>query len=171
MREALVSLANANLLRLGRGGIVIPELNAMTMLKLLELREPIERLCIQKALERQTENDRDSFMALHIRLRDTPNCDRPAFMAVLWDVHRAIATASQNEFIHTALRTTQGLSRRYWGHFADAKDQELAKAIYLALLEAMLAKDADAALGESQNLIRHLRELTLGSMQKLAGQK
>ena len=143
----------------------------MTMLKLLELREPIERLCIQKALERQTENDRDSFMALHIRLRDTPNCDRPAFMAVLWDVHRAIATASQNEFIHTALRTTQGLSRRYWGHFADAKDQELAKAIYLALLEAMLAKDADAALGESQNLIRHLRELTLGSMQKLAGQK
>ena len=48
VREALVSLANANLLRIGRGGIIIPELNAMTMLKLLELREPLEQLCIQK---------------------------------------------------------------------------------------------------------------------------
>jgi DNA-binding GntR family transcriptional regulator len=169
VREALVSLANANLLRLGRGGVVIPELNAMTMLKLLELREPIERLCIQKAVDRQTEDDREAFKELQSRLKQIPNDDRPAFMAVLWDTHKAVATASQNEFIHTALRTTQGLSRRYWGHFAGSSDQELAKAIYLSLLEAMLARDANAALGQSQRLTGYLREFTLESMQKLAG--
>lgn len=112
VREALVSLANANLLRLGRGGVVIPELNAMTMLKLLELREHIERLCIQKAVDRQTEEDHQAFKELHSRFKDIPNDDRAGFMAVLWDIHIAVATASQNEFIDSALRTTQGLSRR-----------------------------------------------------------
>ena len=63
------------------------------------------------------------------------------------------------------------LANRSICHFADAKDQELAKAIYLSLLEAMLAKDTGAALGESQRLTCHLRELTLEPMQKLAGQK
>ena len=149
VREALVSLANANLLRLGRGGVVIPELNAMTMLKLLELREPIEQLCIQKAVDRQLEADREVFKDLHNRLANIPDNDRFSFMAVLWDIHKAVASASQNEFIHSALRTTQGLSRRYWGHFADAKDQQLAKTIYLSLLKAILVKDADAALGQS----------------------
>ena len=168
VREALVSLANANLLRLGRGGVVIPELNAMTMLKLLELREPIERLCIQKAVNRQTEEDHEAFKKLHSRLKDIPNDDRAGFMAVLWDIHNAVATASQNEFIDSALRTTQGLSRRSWGHFADEDDQKHAQAIYLSLLDAILAKDAEDAVGQSGRLTGYLRDLTLTSMKKLA---
>lgn len=168
VREALVSLANANLLRLGRGGVVIPELNAMTMLKLLELREPIERLCIQKAVNRQTEEDHEAFKKLHSRLKDIPNDDRAGFMAVLWDIHNAVATASQNEFIDSALRTTQGLSRRYWGHFADEDDQKHAQVIYLSLLDAILAKDAEDAVGQSGRLTGYLRDLTLTSMKKLA---
>ena len=168
VREALVSLANANLLRLGRGGVVIPELNAMTMLKLLELREPIERLCIQKAVNRQTEEDHEAFKKLHSRLKDIPNDDRAGFMAVLWDIHNAVATASQNEFIDSALRTIQGLSRRYWGHFADEDDQKHAQAIYLSLLDAILAKDAEDAVGQSGRLTGYLRDLTLTSMKKLA---
>lgn len=171
VREALVSLANANLLRIGRGGIIIPELNAMTMLKLLELREPLEQLCIQKALERQNDDDCKTFELLCGRLKDVPNSDRASFMTVLWDIHIAIAKASKNEFIRSALRTTQGLSRRYWGQFADAKDQQTAKAIYVSLLDAIINKDVGTALSEAHNLACHLKEITLNSLQTLAPQK
>ncbi len=168
VREALVSLANANLLRLGRGGVIIPEINALTMLKLLELREPIERLCIQKAVDRHKEADLEVFKNLYERLRDIPNGDRPTFMSVLWEIHRAIANASQNEFIHSALRTTQGLSRRYWGHFASSTDQELAKEIYISLLDAIIIKDTEKALSQSQKLICYLRDLTMHWMHEYA---
>ncbi|MEM6663140.1 MAG: GntR family transcriptional regulator [Pseudomonadota bacterium] len=170
VREALVTLANANLLRLGRGGVVIPELNAMTMLKLLELREPIERLCIEKAIDRKTAADTVDFADLVRVLGDVSAADRPAFMAVLWDIHKALATASQNEFIHTALRTTQGLSRRYWGHYADEDQQARAAEIYAGLLQALLDSDTPAALGQSEELMRYLRQFTLGTMQKMAGE-
>lgn len=170
VREALVSLANANLLRLSRGGVVIPELNAMTMLKLLELREPIERLCVQKAVARHTDADRESFEDLGKSLENILPNDRAAFMAVLWDIHKAIAAASQNEFIHTALRTTQGLSRRYWGYYADAQDQKLAKDIYTNLLRALAHRETETALKQSERLMSYLREFAVCSIQNLSGE-
>lgn len=167
VREALVSLANANLLRLGRGGVVIPELNAMTMLKLLELREPIEQLCIEKAVERQTAHDQARFEALLQIVETFPVSDRESFMAVLWDIHKALAVASQNEFIHTALRTTQGLSRRYWGHFAGDEDQDFAGKIYAALLKALIDRNLPEALQQSHILMGYLKDFTMRSMQRL----
>lgn len=168
VREALVSLSSANLIRLSRGGVVIPELNAHTMLKLLELREPIEKLCLAKAVERFDTNDQAEFERLHSTLEriETPQMD--AFMEVLWDIHRAIAKASQNEFIHSALKTTQCLSRRYWRYFASDEDQTKAMKIYLAMLKSLMLKDQATALEQSENLMMYLRDFTMKSIHENA---
>lgn len=166
VREALMSLANANLLRLGKGGVIIPELNALTMLKLLELREPIEKLCVQKAVNRHTEADHKVFADISERLKSIHDTDRTTFMSILWEIHIALSNASHNEFIHSALRTTQGLSRRYWGYFASPTDQTLAREIYIALLNAIILKDTESAVLQSKKLIRYLRNFTLHYMQE-----
>ncbi|MEM6549641.1 MAG: GntR family transcriptional regulator [Pseudomonadota bacterium] len=123
VREALVKRSAENLVRLGRGGLVIPELNTLTMLQLLELRAPIERLCIEKAIARQTATDREAFEAIKKRLSALAPEDRAGFMELLRRVHAALAAASKNDFILSALKTTQGLSRPFWRYFATDEDQ------------------------------------------------
>lgn len=169
VREALVGLASANLVRLSRAGVIIPELNAMKMLKLLELREPIERLCVERAVLRQNSADQDAFRDLQSKLSETPPNARRAFMTCLWDVHKTLASASQNEFIYAALKTTQGLSRRYWGYYATESDQDRATEIYRDLLGAIISHEAAHALAASEELISYLRDFTLVTMDRMSG--
>lgn len=157
VREALVKLSSENLVRLTRAGVVIPEINPLTMLKLLELREPIERLCIQKACEYQTTGDRIRIEQILERLRPLPDDNRRGFMDLLREIHLATADASKNEFLHFTLKSTQGLSRRFWFHFAEDRDQQQCRDIYVAMLEALIARDTDGALDQSQALITYLR--------------
>lgn len=157
VREALVKLSSENLVRLTRAGVVIPEINPLTMLKLLELREPIERLCIQKACEYQTNADRARFEQILERLRPLPDENRRGFMELLREIHLATADASKNEFLHFTLKSTQGLSRRFWFHFAEDSDQRQCRDIYVAMLDGLIDRNTEAALEQSQALITYLR--------------
>ncbi|MGP6085478.1 GntR family transcriptional regulator [Antarctobacter jejuensis] len=167
VREALVRLSSENLLRLGRAGIVIPELNAMTMLKLLELREPIERLCIQKAVQRHNSADTDRFAQILARLEPLPSGDRAGFMELLRQTHSALAEASKNEFILSTMKTTQGLSRRFWRYFASDEDQKFCTELYCAMLRGLLADDEDVPVRKSEELMTYLRDFTKRQMEAL----
>ncbi|MBY8976919.1 GntR family transcriptional regulator [Rhodobacteraceae bacterium NNCM2] len=164
VREALVRLSSENLLRLGRAGIVIPELNAFTMLKLLELREPIERLCIEKAMQRRNARDKERFAQILADLRPLPHDDRPGFMDLLRQVHLALADASKNEFARFALKTTQGLSRRFWRYFATDDDQSYCTDLYCAMLEGLIADDEAVPVQRSEELMTYLRAFTRRQM-------
>ncbi|GMG81523.1 GntR family transcriptional regulator [Paralimibaculum aggregatum] len=168
VREALVRLSSENLVRLGRGGIVIPELNAMTMLKLLELREPIERLCIEKAAQRLDADDARRFREIRERLAPLPHDDRAGFMELLRQTHRALAEASKNEFILSSMKTTQGLSRRFWRYFATDDDQRYCTELYCALLDGLVSGDGAEPVRRSEELMRYLRRFTLRQMEDLA---
>ena len=168
VREALVRLSSENLVRLSRAGILIPEINAITMLKLLELREPIERICIEKACLRKTESDVARLGAIRDRIAPLTTDNRSAFMAILRESHHAIAEASKNEFVHATLKTTQGLSRRFWRYFATDEDQAYAMALYEALLGELIAGNRATALGHSARLIGYLRQFTRRQMDELA---
>lgn len=168
VREALVKLSSENLVRLGRGGVVIPELNAFTMLKLLELREPIERLCIQKAIQRQDASDRMEFQRILDQLVPLEVADRQGFMALLRQVHLALAAASKNDFILSSLKTTQGLSRRFWCYFATEEDQRFCIDLYCTLLKGLIDQDESAAVGQSERLMTYLREFTRKQLNETA---
>ena len=167
VREALVRLSSENLVRLSRAGILIPEINAITMLKLLELREPIERICIEKACLRRTGSDVARLRAIRERIAPLATDDRSTFMAILRESHHAIADASKNEFVHLALKTTQGLSRRFWRYFATDEDQARAMELYDALLGELIAGNRAAALAHSARLIGYLRQFTRTQMDEL----
>lgn len=160
VREALVKLSSENLVRLTRAGVVIPEINPLTMLKLLELREPIERLCIQKACQYQTPTDRQSFTEILDKFSPLPDDQRKDFMGLLREIHLATATASKNEFLHFTLKSTQGLSRRFWFHFSDDQDQKFCRDIYINLLSALIAGQEELALEMSQKLMTYLRDFS-----------
>ncbi|MES0881481.1 GntR family transcriptional regulator [Roseibium sp. SCP14] len=160
VREALVKLSSENLVRLTRAGVVIPEINPLTMLKLLELREPIERLCIQKACEYQTPSDRARFEQILNQLKPLPDDDRRGFMELLREIHLATADASKNEFLHFTLKSTQGLSRRFWFHFAEDTDQAFCREIYSDLLDALIQGQSDKAIEKSQALMVYLRDFS-----------
>lgn len=167
VREALVRLSSENMVRLGRAGIVIPELNAITMLKLLELREPLERLCIQKATRRHTDHDRAQLGEILNQLHPLPDDDRTGFMDLLRQVHFALAEASKNEFVLSTLKTTQGLSRRFWRYFAKNEDQRFCTDLYCTLLSGLMSGNEAQAVGQSEKLITYLRDFTKRQMDDL----
>ena len=168
VREALLRLSSENLVRLSRSGVLVPELNALTMLKLLELREVIERLTLEKALRRLTSQDRQRFEAIRTALQALSAQDRSGFMEQLREIHRAIAEASKNEFVQYTLKATQGLSRRFWRYFASDDDQRFCIELYLTLMDALIDGDQQIALKQSAALIGYLRDFTSRQMADLS---
>src|SRR5205085_12697101 len=65
IREALQRLAREKLVSiLPRRGIVVPEINVGSQLKLLEVRRELERLIARSAARRATDAERERFRAL-----------------------------------------------------------------------------------------------------------
>jgi len=165
VREALMKLANENLVRLSRAGVVIPELNPMTMLKLLEPRSLIESLCIDKAIDRMEDSDRTQIKAVIGTLNQLDANDRKGFMALLRDMHQILAQSSKNEFILASIKTTQGLSRRFWCYYATDKDQAYCTDLYIRQMNALLALDKETALSASAELIKYLQDFTKAQLE------
>ncbi|WP_027858620.1 GntR family transcriptional regulator [Marinobacterium jannaschii] len=166
VREALMKLANENLVRLSRAGVVIPELNPMTMLKLLEPRVLIERLCIEKAVERITEADKAQIAPVIEAMQGLQHSDRKGFMAVLRQIHHILALSSKNEFILASIKTTQGLSRRFWCYYATDQDQSYCTELYIRQMQALMAQDGDTALTCSAELMQYLQQFTRNQMEQ-----
>nr|WP_067293003.1 GntR family transcriptional regulator [Marinobacterium profundum] len=164
VREALMRLANENLVRLSRAGVVIPELNPMTMLKLLEPRALIERLCIEKAVERILEEEKQRIREIIKGLEAVESHDRQGFMALLRQMHNLLAQSSKNEFILASIKTTQGLSRRFWCYYATDQDQAFATRLYIRQMQALVSQDAETAVNASAELMQYLQAFTKAQM-------
>ncbi|MEH6578706.1 MAG: GntR family transcriptional regulator [Amphritea sp.] len=165
VREALMKLANENLVRLSRAGVVIPELNPLTMLKLLEPRALIERLCIEKAVERIVDEDKTQIKIIIEALQGLANEDRKGFIDVLRQIHNILAQSSKNEFILASIKTTQGLSRRFWCYYATDEDQDYCTKLYIKQMQALVTQDKATALDASAELIQYLQDFTKAQME------
>lgn len=166
VREALMKLANENLVRLSRAGVVIPELNPMTMLKLLEPRALIERLCIEKAVERIVDRDKEQIALVIQSLEALSPSDRKGFMAVLRQIHQILAQSSKNEFILASIKTTQGLSRRFWCYYATDEDQAYCTDLYIRKMNALMDQNEEVAVAASGELIEYLQNFTKAQLEK-----
>jgi DNA-binding GntR family transcriptional regulator len=165
VREALMKLANENLVRLSRAGVVIPELNPLTMLKLLEPRALIERLCIEKAVERIVAEDKELINIVIKALQELASDDRKGFMALLRRIHDILAQSSKNEFILASIKTTQGLSRRFWCYYATDEDQSYCTNLYIREMQALVNQDEKAALDASAELMLYLQNFTKSQLE------
>lgn len=157
VREALMRLANENLVRLTRGGVAIPELNPMTMLKLLEPRAVIEKLCIEKVIERIVDSDKVEIQRIIDTLQQLPDSDRNGFLDILRQIHHVLAQSSKNEFLLASIKSTQGLSRRFWYFYAADDDQAFCRDLYIRQMQALIDQDLPAARNASAELIDYLQ--------------
>lgn len=163
VREALQRLASEGLVNiLPRRGVLVSEINLSSQLLLLELRREVERLCVQKAAQRVTDEEREVFAQLADELAEAArNRDDAAFMRLDLEFNQAILRSSRNEFAERAMRRIQGLSRRFWfQHYQEALDLERCARLHESVARAIVDGNPQQAGKASDELIDYIVEFS-----------
>lgn len=92
--------------------------------------------------------------------------DRKGFMAVLRQIHQILAQSSKNEFILASIKTTQGLSRRFWCYYATDEDQAYCTDLYIRKMNALMEQNEEVAVAASEELITYLQNFTKAQLER-----
>lgn len=156
VREALKLLAVEGLVKISKSGILIPEISVVTQLKLLKLRRVVERLSLECVIENMSSEDKKELKELVSSLEEVK--EDTSFLQYLRQSHHVLGKASKNEFIAASLKSTQGLSRRFWLFYAKDEDYIIAKTLHKSLLISVLELNKELALFNSSKIIDYLEE-------------
>jgi DNA-binding GntR family transcriptional regulator len=160
VREALQQLARNRMVEIHPNkGVLVPVVSVDDQLRQLELRRVLEAFAVRLACTRATPGVRESMQELVDDLR------RGGFSLVEYSetirrTHDLIAVGARNDYLSDAMVPLQGLSRRFWiGHVVD-EDREIAtgSSMHIAILEAILVRDPEAAQRASEQLNAYLVE-------------
>jgi DNA-binding GntR family transcriptional regulator len=160
VREALQQLARNRMVEIHPNkGVLVPMVSVDEQLRLLELRRVLEVLAVRLACARATAPLRTSMQELLHDLRRGGH-SLVDYSETIKRTHDLIAAGARNDYLADAMAPLQGLSRRFWiGHVVDDhKEIATGSAMHIAILEAVLAKDPDAAEFASQALNAYLVE-------------
>ena len=147
IREALQRLARDRMVEIHPSrGVLIPPASVEAELRMLEVRRVLEALAVRLACHNATAEDRAHMEALIVRLSGEP-MPLADYAQTLKEIHGLVARAGNNEYLADAMAPLQGLSRRFWlAHLRDApREIRRGSGHYLAILGAILARDAGAA--------------------------
>lgn len=158
VREALQQLARNRMVEIHPNkGVLVPVVAVDDELRLLELRRALDVLAVRLACVRATAVQRDAMRELVDDLR-RGGYSLLEYGETIKRTHDLIAQGARNDYLVDAMAPLQGLSRRFWlGHVVD-EEKEIAtgSAMHIAILEAVLAKDPDAAERASLELNSYL---------------
>ena len=101
VHEALLLLSRRFLVNFSKVGIMIPDMNSSVQLQLLEMRRPILKTCVECAIQRLTQVDKDNIEELLI---DVDDLDDHEFLNWLELRQEVLSKASKNFFIYEELR-------------------------------------------------------------------
>jgi len=156
VREALLLLSKRFLVNISKAGIMIPQMNASLQLQLLEARRPILRTCVECAIMRLTQNDKDSIEDL---LSKADNLSDKEVFTWLEKRQEVLGKASKNYFIFESLRNSQGLSRRFFYYYATKENHEAVKNFHKKILEYVLKQDKVNALLNAEKIIDYIENI------------
>lgn len=168
VREALQRLSRNRMVEIHPNkGVLIPSTSVEAQLRMLELRRVLEALAVRLACERSSQVDRDGMEAMVGRL-EQGGFDLKGYAETVRGTHDLIVVSAHNEYLADAMAPLQGLSRRFWfTHVTDVDTEIKAGAnLHVAILKAILGRDADAAEIAALELNDYLVEFsyaTLGS--------
>lgn len=143
VREALLLLSKRYLVNITKAGILVPEINASLQLQLLEVRRAILKVCVECAIKRLTQIDKNNIERL---LQEIDTSNEVDFMNWLDKRQEVLSRASKNYFIYEELRNVQGLSRRFWYRYANNEQHNEVKSLHRNILEAVYQEDIEKAL-------------------------
>jgi DNA-binding GntR family transcriptional regulator len=168
VREALQRLSRNRMVEIHPNkGVLIPSTSVEAQLRMLELRRVLEALAVRLACERSSQVDRDGMEAMVGRL-EQGGFDLKGYAETVRGTHDLIVVSAHNEYLADAMAPLQGLSRRFWfTHVTDVETEIKTGAnLHVAILKAILGRDADAAEIAALELNDYLVEFayaTLGS--------
>jgi len=153
VREALLLLSNRFLVNFSKAGIIIPDMNSSLQLQLLEVRRPILKTCVECAIKRLTQVDKDNIEEL---LSDVDDLDEHEFLNWLERRQDVLSKASKNFFIYEELRNVQGLSRRFWYYYAKKEDDIVVKELHKNILKAVFNENENEAVQYVDEIIDYI---------------
>lgn len=153
VHEALLLLSNRFLVNFSKVGIIIPEMNSSVQLQLLEIRRPILKTCVECAIKRLTQIDKDNIEYL---LSIVDDLDEHEFLNWLERRQEVLSKASKNFFIYEELRNVQGLSRRFWYYHAKKEDDEVVKELHKKILKAVYDQNQQDAIKYVDEIIDYI---------------
>jgi DNA-binding GntR family transcriptional regulator len=147
IREALQRLAHEKLVRsVPHRGTFVTDVNITDLARITEVRVMLEGHAARLAAERCTAADRAAMHELLAALRSGAAADQRQLMNLDQKIHRQIYRSARNSFLESTLERYFNLSLRLWFVVLD-HEVRLREAVdeHVALLEAVLAHDADLA--------------------------
>ncbi|KQY62460.1 MULTISPECIES: GntR family transcriptional regulator [unclassified Nocardioides] len=166
VREALQRLSRNHMVEIHPNkGVLIPATSVEAQLRMLELRRSLESLAVELACERATASERRDIEAMATRIRED-DFTLKEYAETVKATHQLIASSAHNDYLADAMAPLQGLSRRFWfTHVVDeVAEIKAGAALHIAMLEAILASDVDAATAASAELNDYLVDFALGTL-------
>ncbi|WP_028241068.1 GntR family transcriptional regulator [Stutzerimonas azotifigens] len=163
LREAVQRLAREHLiLVLPQRGLLIPNIDIGKQLRLLETRREIERLVCRSAAKRASAQEREQFARLTDEFQTASvSNDDVTFMRSDREFNELCLKAARNEFAESALRSLNGLSRRFWYlHYKQAADLPEMARLHAEVASAIASGDPAAAARASDRLIDNIESFT-----------
>jgi DNA-binding GntR family transcriptional regulator len=162
IREALQRLARERLINiLPKRGVVVTEIDAITQLRVLEVRRELERFIARAAARRATPQQRTELRELAQQLEDAAGRDDDiAFMRADRDFNRLLLAAARNQFAAGSMALMNGLSRRFWfAHYKRAADMPRAARLHADVAREAAEGNEDLAAAAAGRLIDYLEEV------------
>jgi DNA-binding GntR family transcriptional regulator len=163
IREAIQRLAGEGLVTvLPRKGLLVSDINPRRQLLLLELRREVERLLARKAAVRQTDEERSEFLAIAAGMEAAgERQDDISFIRLDGALNRLISQAGHNDYASRAMRSLQGLSRRFWyKHYREAADLPLCARLHAEQARSIALGDAERAAAATDRLMDYVETFT-----------
>lgn len=163
LREAVQRLAREHLiLVMPQRGLLVPNIDIGKQLRLLETRREIERLVCRSAAKRASEQQRASFVRLAQQFNAVAiDDDGVTFMRSDREFNELCLVAAKNEFAGSALRSLNGLSRRFWYlHYKQAADLPEMARLHAGVAAAIAAGDPSEAARSLDRLIDNIETFT-----------
>lgn len=169
-RAALMRLETEGLVqRVGRGWIVAP-IDLSEIRALAELREAVEAAAVRLSVQRASDADIAAVMELLEAARPTvargdSGADGEAGLRAGTDFHVELARLSANEFMTDAVRSSMvRLARTRWLEIRTPEARETAWREHHAIVDAVIAHDADTAARLLVDHVRGTNERLLASL-------
>ncbi len=166
VREALQMLAREGLIEvMPRRGIRISCIDGECQLRLLELRRALEQVLAEACAERATDAEKNEFDALATAMEAAAETDDDvAFMRLDRRFNQLLCAAARNEYVASAMKLIQGLSRRFWySHYRDALDLPLCAQLHANVARSISVGKAAKAVAASDRLIDYIEDFARAS--------
>jgi DNA-binding GntR family transcriptional regulator len=166
VREALQRLSRNRMVEIHPNkGVLIPSASVEAQLRMLELRRVLESLAVRLACERADRADREGMEAMVERL-EKGGFDLKGYAETVRGTHDLIVVGAHNEYLADAMAPLQGLSRRFWITHVTDVDTEIKSGanLHVAILNAILERDPDAAEAAALNLNDYLVDFSYATL-------